>query len=184
MERQEIEQDLLDARRRRGLAKIEGRKFDSNEIAALETQLDELADADSAAAQRDREIAEADRLKNRAIFLAELDAERASYLEDLTQAEESLRDYAGATKRALAASERMARLTHRITGAPVPTPLMPSDVSNRIGGFAAAVLRDVIGMRLGPLEFPATPYSKPKENFRDRERALLERHLNTIGEDK
>ena len=140
MDREQIEIQIQDERRARGYAQMHGKKYDNSIITALNQKLDALVDLESAQTQQAREAANADYqadLSGRRLQLAALIADD---LADVRECEDAARKLAAGISRRLKRVPEMARLTHDISGAPVPTLLNFAEVMVRIGGWVGAIL--------------------------------------------
>lgn len=175
----EIAARLVEARRERGIAVANGYKPRNNaEIAALELELDALDDAEGESVRRDREAAEAERIKQAEILKVELAALQRSYLQDVQEAQEHARGLAAAIGRALEGSAAMVRVAHRLTEKPAPLPLGIRDVETRFGCRLAAVMSTVPdhAHRLGANEWQPGHF-KSTDDWHEAEAALLDRHV-------
>lgn len=181
MQANELESKLSSLKRARGAAALDGRKFDSTAIDAVQAEIDARSDADGELARRKRETADVAFHAKLKAQRVELGAVKAAYLEDTKQAQEHVRGAAAAISRMLAAAEKMARLSHEITGDAAPTALFHSDLKLRAGNRMSSIMGTIPGakLRLGGAQWHSGPY-QPDQDWHAAETALLDRQLNPI----
>src|SRR5262245_53732231 len=103
MDRSQIDARIAELKKERGIAVMNGRRPDkwNAEITVLELERDVLDDVAAAEINRDRDAAEADRLKRRQDLVAEYAGHRASYLDDTREDEAHMRASAALKARRL-----------------------------------------------------------------------------------
>ncbi len=147
MDTREIETRLASLRRDRGAATLAGKAFNSAVIASAEAELDALHDAEAEASRRDLEAAEAARLKQLGELHTQLAVLERDRLQDIKEAEAATRHLAAALSRVLRTNEEMAKVAHRITGGPTPTPLSGPDFMSRLAGRIGAIMTTIPNCR-------------------------------------
>jgi hypothetical protein len=172
-----------DLRRERGQATIAGRSFDSDKIAAVQSQLDAIQDAEA-------EIARRQRAENENVYSAELTAKRTELrglidedLHDSQEMQEAANMLVAAFSRKLERIQVMAKLAHDITGKPAPVCLSRPELERRLGYRLGAVMHSGLPLpnkaRLGPLAF--TPGNERADvKWWETDNATFAKHLGPI----
>jgi hypothetical protein len=174
--REELQAALDDLRRERGSATLAGRAFDSDQIAAIQAQLDAIQDAEAEAARRQR-------AENEGAHSAELTAKRAELrglieedLMDTADMQEAANLLIGCFRRKLERIQVMARLAYDITGKPAPVCLSRPD---RLSAVMHSGLPLPNKARLGPLAF-SPGVEKADVKWWEVDAATFAKHLNPI----
>jgi hypothetical protein len=181
--REELQAALDDLRRERGSATLAGRAFDSDQIAAIQAQLDAIQDAEAEAARRQR-------AENEGAHSAELTAKRAELrglieedLMDTADMQEAANLLIGCFRRKLERIQVMARLAYDITGKPAPVCLSRPELERRLGYRLSAVMHSGLPLpnkaRLGPLAF-SPGVEKADVKWWEVDAATFAKHLNPI----
>ena len=181
--REQIEIQIQDERRARGYAQMHGKKYDDSIITALNQRLDALVDLESAQTQQARETAQADYQSDLSAKRQRLEAMIADDLADTKEAEDAACKLAAAISRRLNRVGEMARLTHAISGGPVPIVLHFPEVMSRIGGWVGGILAAQLKPRgrLGGLQWShVSLYPADTKSWRDEEAEAYEKHINPI----
>ena len=152
--RQRIAADRLDElRRERGVAKLEGKAFDSRQIVDAEADLDAIAAAQVEAERRRREeqeaTARARRVELRAHITEVLDARSKA----ITEAELAVYKLASALEQLLATSKDVSR-TMQALGHNAPMSMDENGVKLRASLRMAAILGPICGSSFGRISFP------------------------------
>jgi len=152
--RHRIAADRLDElRRERGVAKLEGKAFDSRQIVEAEAELDAIAAAQVEAERRRREeqeaAAQARRVELRAHITEALDARSKA----ITEAELAVYKLASALEQLLTTSKDVSR-TMQALGHNAPMSMDENSVKLRASLRMAAILGPVCGNTFGRISFP------------------------------
>ena len=184
--REAIETRLASLRRDRGAATLAGKTFDNAVISSAEGELDALHDAEAEAARREREAAEAARLKQLGELHTQLAALERDRLQDIKEAEAATRQLAAALSRVLRTNQEMARVTNHITGRRTPTPLSGPDFVSRLAGRIGAIMTTIPNCRarFGSIEWRGHSLYRPDQNWKDVEEGLLKPHLKQLNQER
>ncbi|MBX5148060.1 hypothetical protein [Rhizobium lentis] len=152
--RRRVASDHLDELRRvRGVAKLEGRAFDSRQIVEAEAELDAIAAAQVEAERRRREeqeaAAQAKRVELRANLTETMDARSKA----ITEAELATYKLASALEQLLATSRDVSRIIQAL-GHSAPMSMEENSVKLRASLRMAAILGPVCGNAFGRISFP------------------------------
>jgi hypothetical protein len=185
MDRETIEEKLDALRQQRGAAVLDKTVFDSDAIVTLETKLSEIDDAAAEQARRQRAKAEATHQSDLSAKRAQLSALIADDLADTKVAEDAARALSAAISRKLKRVPEMARVTHEVSGAPVPICLHFPTVMSNIGGWVAAIIGAPLKPRgmLGPLKWSHVSLYDAQKSWRDSEAATYAKHLTPLTKD-
>jgi hypothetical protein len=152
--RQRIAADRLDElRRERGVAKLEGKAFDSRQIVEAEAELDAIAAAQVEAERRRREEQEVAVQARRAELRAHLTETLDARSKAITEAELAVYKLASALEQLLATSKDVSR-TMRALGHPAPSSVDETTIKLRASLRIAAILGPVCGNSFGRISFP------------------------------
>ncbi|MEH7869697.1 hypothetical protein V7795_21455 [Rhizobium laguerreae] len=152
--RHRIAADRLDElRRERGVAKLEGKVFDSRQIVEAEAELDAIAAAQVEAERRRRAEQEAATQARRAELRAHLTETLDARSKAITEAELATYKLASALEQLLAASKDASR-TMLALGHTAPMSMDDNSVKLRASLRLAAILGPVCGTTFGRLSFP------------------------------
>lgn len=172
------EAKLSGLRARRGSALLDGEVIDAGEVAALESEIAALQDAQGEQVRRERAAAG----QARASHIAE---QRARYRElekkrdaSLRSSEAGFREGIAGLEEAEAYTAEMASLAHQITGG-VPSPLNSFDFIRRMSNNICAVLSRGKRGRIGNLELHHS-MAKPNDVWADTEERLMKVHSQLI----
>ena len=152
--RQRIAADRLDElRRERGVAKLEGKAFDSRQIVEAEAELDAIAAAQVEAERRRREEQEAAALRRREELRAHLTETLDARSKALIEAELATYKLASALEQLLTTSKDASRTIQEL-GHTAPGSLEESNIKLRASLRMAAILGPVCGNSFGRISFP------------------------------
>lgn len=183
--RQNIESAIAKQRRQRGAAVLDGKRFDSSAIAALETDIAALDDAQTVQVQRERtasEIAGAKRLADITAKISKLWQDRQA---QIGRAERALRDFFGAVKEANRIDDLLRPALVEL-GGNIPA-LAHTETAMRFGGRLSAIgLAETKQHRLGHVAFASASLFDPTRSWIDEDQQLIGKHIErlTKGERK
>ncbi|RWM14453.1 MAG: hypothetical protein EOR73_26560 [Mesorhizobium sp.] len=167
-----VEGRLTTLRQARGVAMLDGARFDARELTALESELDALNEAEGENTRRQRQEAaraEQERLANLRKTLTVVEENR---LEAVDRAEKAARDLCDALNEVRARSADGTRLL-RALGVRPAVLLDVFETEFRMSLRLAAAIKPLVGLgrRFGQITFPEgrSPYDKP---WRAEEQAL------------
>ena len=180
--RSEAEAKLGKLRSQRGVATLDGKKFDASEIDALEHEVDALGEAAGEQTRREREEAQQEFTQRRAEMRKELAKLEDVRLRAVQDANLSCRKLAESIGQIIDTTRQEAEVAHAITGGAAPIPLQQPDIISRIVGRLSAVMSSIPGHRnrLGNIVWRGASLYSHADDWRQCEATLLEPHLKQL----
>jgi len=152
-------------------------------VAQLERAVGVTDPAERELVEKQREAAEAERLKRLSVLRLDLAKAMAAYLNQIKSAEGHLRAYSVDVDKALLQISEMGRLSRLISGKDTPLPIDSFEAERRFGCRHSAVMGTIHGheYRLGSLEWAPGHYYA-EDSWYEREKDLLDRHVKPLTE--
>jgi hypothetical protein len=180
----ELVERLATLKQDRAAKVLDGAKVDQDNalIAKLETEIQIRDEVEAERLRRKRAAAQEAADKELAAKQGQLAALVADDLADTREAEDAARKLAAAVSRRLKRNPELARLSHEVSGAAVPTVLHPNELNARIGGRIAGILGSAIRPRnkLGALEWKFVSLFPAEQSWSEEETKLYDRHVTPL----
>jgi hypothetical protein len=181
--RRELEAEIEATERAQAEAMLDGGRPQKlqGDLTRAKNELHALTRAEGIQADRNRELAEHQRLARKAMLQSELAALEIEYYDVIERIEMNLRNVVDGLNQAFDLAKRMEKTAHLITGSTTPTAL-GSELPKRLARRLAALMGAVKGhsIRLGHLHWTNTGLHRAEDDWRVKEQKAIQSQLAPI----